>query len=361
MTASNELLRGSVWSFRYLDDDYPKPVVIVSNDGRNRSRFEWVHVVRITTRPKRPLPTIVELSNHRARAAMLTAGRLTGPALHAGGHELRAGDRIVCLRNAPKLGVVNATRATITRLDPATRTVEAVDDRGVKLALPAGYLDAGHVTHGYAITGHKAQGLTCEHTYTLGTETLYREWGYVAMSRGRLTNQLYHGPAGDHDEALHHHAHHDDTPDLTSRLCRSRAQPPITPEIAQLASSWRTTRRWLASKTVKQQPHLLAEHHRTAQERAAVLRRIDTLERQQARTVGPAIRRRARTRRAALADELDRQHERLARLDDTLDQQLARLPTSEQFTAARTQLREFDTQLRHHARIRPLRSPRTRS
>jgi mRNA-degrading endonuclease toxin of MazEF toxin-antitoxin module len=63
VTAANELLRGSVWSFRYLDDEEPKPVVIVSNDGRNRSRFEWVHVVRITTRPKRPLPTIVELGD----------------------------------------------------------------------------------------------------------------------------------------------------------------------------------------------------------------------------------------------------------------------------------------------------------
>lgn len=59
---ANELLRGSVWNFRYLETDTPKPMVIVSNDGRNRSRFEWVHVVRITTRLKRPLPTIVELT-----------------------------------------------------------------------------------------------------------------------------------------------------------------------------------------------------------------------------------------------------------------------------------------------------------
>lgn len=60
--SSSELLRGSVWNFRYLDTDDPQPVVIVSNHGRNRSRFEWVHVVRITSRPKRPLPTIVELT-----------------------------------------------------------------------------------------------------------------------------------------------------------------------------------------------------------------------------------------------------------------------------------------------------------
>jgi mRNA-degrading endonuclease toxin of MazEF toxin-antitoxin module len=52
-----------VWNFRYLHTDDPRPVVIVSNDGRNRSRFEWVHVVRITSRPKRSLPTIVELTD----------------------------------------------------------------------------------------------------------------------------------------------------------------------------------------------------------------------------------------------------------------------------------------------------------
>jgi mRNA-degrading endonuclease toxin of MazEF toxin-antitoxin module len=74
LSTTNELLRGSVWSFRYLDDDEPKPVVIVSSDGRNRSRFEWVHVVRITTRPKRSLSTIVELSD---RDAPLTGRAMT--------------------------------------------------------------------------------------------------------------------------------------------------------------------------------------------------------------------------------------------------------------------------------------------
>ncbi len=59
--ADHEITRGSVWGFRYLDTDDTKPVVVVSNDGRNRSRFERVHVVRITSRPKRPLPTVVEL------------------------------------------------------------------------------------------------------------------------------------------------------------------------------------------------------------------------------------------------------------------------------------------------------------
>jgi hypothetical protein len=74
----------------------------------------------------------------------------------------------------------------------------------------------------------------------LGTETLYREWGYVAMSRGRLTNQLCHGPGSDPDETLHHHApHNEDVPDLASRLRRTRAEIPVSPEVAELAAQWR--------------------------------------------------------------------------------------------------------------------------
>ncbi len=66
MIAAEDLLRGSVCSFRYLENEEPEPVIIVSDGGWNRSRFEWVHVVRITSRPKRALPTIVELSDRDA-------------------------------------------------------------------------------------------------------------------------------------------------------------------------------------------------------------------------------------------------------------------------------------------------------
>ena len=54
--------RGSVWGLEYPGGDGIKPVVVVSNDARNQSRLDWVHVVRITTRDKPPLPTIVPLA-----------------------------------------------------------------------------------------------------------------------------------------------------------------------------------------------------------------------------------------------------------------------------------------------------------
>lgn len=57
--------------------------------------------------------------------------------------------------------------------------------------MPAAYVDAGHVTHGYAITGHKTQGMTSNHVFVFGSDTLYREWGYESMSRGHGMNWLY--------------------------------------------------------------------------------------------------------------------------------------------------------------------------
>jgi ATP-dependent exoDNAse (exonuclease V) alpha subunit len=227
--------------------------------------------------------TDVDDLNRRARTRMSTAGRLTEPPLQIGEDEFRAGDRIVCLRNDRQLGVVNGTRATITRIEPTARTVEAVDDHGRPLTLPGGYLDAGHVTHGYAITGHKAQGLTVDHTYTLGTETLYREWSYVTMSRGRLTNQLYHGPATDHDEPLHHHMHSEDrdqVASLTARLRRSRAETPISPQLADVAAAWQQPTAQLDAIDLPRQQTLLNQRERLDRDQRMLSDRVERLHRQ---------------------------------------------------------------------------------
>jgi hypothetical protein len=45
--------------------------------------------------------------------------------------------------------------------------------------------------HGYAITGHVAQGLTVDETFVLAGEEITQEWAYVALSRGRTSNRLY--------------------------------------------------------------------------------------------------------------------------------------------------------------------------
>jgi hypothetical protein len=302
--------------------------------------------------------------NHRARAKMLAAGRLTGPAIvtTAGGLELQAGDRIVCLRNAPRHGVVNGTRATITRTNPTLRTVEAVDDRGVQLLLPADYLDDGHVSHGYAITGHKAQGLTCDHTYTLGTETLYREWGYVAMSRGKLTNQLYHGPSADrHDDGLHH-VHLDDRDEvasLTSRLRRTRAEQPITPELAELAAQWRDLDARIDAIDIPRQQQLLHARDQLDQSRQILTGRLERLSRQLAQETGsfPWPKRRRllhdlQSEHDQTAGRLDEVTRRLEDLDTTMTRE--RLPDRRQLGELFRRRDQLDIHLRRAAALRAL-------
>ncbi|GAT12026.1 helicase C-terminal domain-containing protein [Mycolicibacterium novocastrense] len=48
-----------------------------------------------------------------------------------------------------------------------------------------------HITHGYAVTVHSAQGATADTTHAVLGETSTRTLAYVAMSRGRDTNTGY--------------------------------------------------------------------------------------------------------------------------------------------------------------------------
>ena len=57
--------------------------------------------------------------------------------------------------------------------------------------LPFGYA-AEHLDHGYALTGHAAQGATVERAFVLLRRPgALQEWGYVACSRARTETRLY--------------------------------------------------------------------------------------------------------------------------------------------------------------------------
>jgi ATP-dependent exoDNAse (exonuclease V) alpha subunit len=59
-------------------------------------------------------------------------------------------------------------------------------DAGRPIAISAAYADAGHVQHGYAITGHQSQGATVDRAFVLAPDAgRLKEWGYVAFSRAR--------------------------------------------------------------------------------------------------------------------------------------------------------------------------------
>ncbi|MCZ7535218.1 MAG: AAA family ATPase [Acidimicrobiia bacterium] len=120
--------------------------------------------------------------NARARAHLQAAGMLTGPTLTIDARPYQAGDRIMTLRNDRRLAVRNGTCALITGIDPDQREMTVRTDAATVLTLPARYLDAGHVRHAYATTIHKAQGQTADRAFVLGSDLLYQEAGYVALS-----------------------------------------------------------------------------------------------------------------------------------------------------------------------------------
>lgn len=64
-------------------------------------------------------------------------------------------------------------------------------DSGRQIALDSGYLSEGHLDHGYALTAYKAQGATVDRTFVLGSQHLYRELGFTALSRHRDEARFY--------------------------------------------------------------------------------------------------------------------------------------------------------------------------
>ena len=121
--------------------------------------------------------------------------------------------------------------ATATRRDTAPGQTPAT------VRLPAGYL-AEHVDLGYAITVHRAQGLTADTAHLVLTPGTSREALYVGLTRGRESNDAWittsptpgdghdvpglHRPALTPGDVLHH------------ALTTSSAEPSATELLAEL-------------------------------------------------------------------------------------------------------------------------------
>ncbi len=163
--------------------------------------------------------------NAAARALMIADARLGPERLPLpSGVELAIGDRVICIRNDHHVGVVNGTRGTITNADPAQGTATLETNDGRRIALPAAYLDAGHVSHAYALTGHKTQGVTVERTFVLAPgEGRLKEWGYVALSRARCETRVYTTQAQLEPDTPP--AHQPDRPDPVDRLAAALTRP----------------------------------------------------------------------------------------------------------------------------------------
>lgn len=161
----------------------------------------------------------VAVLNTAAREAMQQAGRLgasrpldaveevIGRPAREFGLKVAVGDRLVFTKNDKRLGVRNGTLGTleafgagklVVRLDTKERVVVPLDQYR-------------NLAHGYAMTVHKAQGVTVNRAHILAGPTMDRHMAYVALSRHRENATLHYGRDDFASEAA-----------LKSRLSRQR-------------------------------------------------------------------------------------------------------------------------------------------
>ncbi len=116
-------------------------------------------------------------------------------------HELSVavGDLVLVTRNDHHRELLNGTRAVIT--DIGNRRVGMALDDGRTVTVPTGWA-AERITHAYALTLHKAQGLTIDVALVDTSALPDRNAGYVALSRARHRTELHLSDPDALDDAL---------------------------------------------------------------------------------------------------------------------------------------------------------------
>ncbi|WP_291050502.1 MobF family relaxase [Herbiconiux sp.] len=161
--------------------------------------------------------------NTRARADLILDGTLMpGPEVElADGTMTGAGDTIITRRNDRRLRngkdwVRNGDTWAINDVrDDGSVTIRRTGRRfGGAIVLPAAYV-AEHVDLGYAVTAHRAQGITTDTAHVLVEPTTTRENFYVSMTRGKRSNHAY--VVLDRADDGHAAPHPGDNPDATAR------------------------------------------------------------------------------------------------------------------------------------------------
>src|SRR5665811_1313286 len=143
--------------------------------------------------------SVIDL-NQRARAERILDGETNaGREVDlADGSQASAGDLIITRSNERRVRslrggwVRNGDRWRITDvLGDGSIVVRRLGHRlGATAVLPADYV-AEHVDLGYAITAHRAQGVTVDTAHVVASGSTTRENLYVSMTRGRDSNTVY--------------------------------------------------------------------------------------------------------------------------------------------------------------------------
>ncbi|WP_436326354.1 MobF family relaxase [Brevibacterium sp. FAM 27836] len=160
--------------------------------------------------------------NARARADLILDGTIT-PSREVtlnDGTRAGVGDTIITRRNDRRLRSVrewvrNGDRWQITDVrDDGSVTIRKPGRRFGAIVLPAAYVSE-HIDLGYAVTAHRAQGITVDTAHVLVEPTTTRENFYVGMTRGRTSNRAY--VILDRPDPTHQAPHPSDNDEATGR------------------------------------------------------------------------------------------------------------------------------------------------
>lgn len=141
----------------------------------------------------------VHILNEQIRATRIQTGQTQRgrEAILAGEHRASAGDWVITRKNNRTVRTLtgqwvrNGHRWQVLRVhQDGSMTVRRQHGHPATLTLPAEYVTT-HVDLGYAVTAHRAQGLTVDTAHVLVTPKTTREHLYVAMTRGRDSNTAY--------------------------------------------------------------------------------------------------------------------------------------------------------------------------
>lgn len=125
--------------------------------------------------------------NADIRAALQDAGRL-GADQAVGDRSYAVGELVIVTRNDYPRGLLNGTRAVIADITDRHLTLQLEDRRTVDV--PPGWA-AERLRTAYAMTVHKAQGLTVDVALVDASGLRDRNSGYVALSRARTRTEIH--------------------------------------------------------------------------------------------------------------------------------------------------------------------------
>ncbi len=204
----------------------------------------------------------VDALNRAAQQRLEDAG-LRGARVDDSPGAYAVGDSVRCRINDPREGLRNGMRGQVVGVDRATGALTLDADDGTRVEISMAYQQADGVEHGWAITGHCAQGITVDRAFVVAPgDGAHAEWSYVALSRAREAVHLFVTTTPETD-VLDAVAHALRTPAARPlALTELGASPEQTPQLENVHADPR--------QIVGHGPHLTPDHKATLTQGAEI-------------------------------------------------------------------------------------------